>query len=596
MKLFRWQGVLAFAMLGALVGGFLILFLDGMIERGIEEKGSEAAKTQIDIGSLSTSLLAQSVDLSGIEVANPDNNMENLVQFENLSVDLDGAQVVSRKIVIDDLQAHGIRLNQKRTYPAELPSGGKSTQEGSPDSDTAKGQAELSLPGLGGFNIKSPEEILKSEKLETLEAGNRAKKLIDDLKTEWEKKFETDLNPDAMGETKQKLAELKKKVKGGNLTEIPNVLKEFESLQKDIQDRLNRITSMKSELEKDIQMAKQQVADLKNLPQKDFERLKNKYSLSPKGGKNILGSLLEGPIKEKLDKAWKAYKMISPYLNKGKTSVQEQQEYVRGKGIDISFAKASPYPDFLLRHGNLSLILFDTEVKGEVKDLSDNQSVYGKPAKLNFQSGKNQNFDSFALDVTMDKTGPQSLDSIAIDIQGLNLKNTGQAELKGGSAKINGKLTIVDENSLNGNLKAELDSVAISIPEQEGNELANTIVQSLSNIDRINISAGISGNLENYQLDIKSNLSEIVSKAARKALAGKMKGFESSLMSAIQSRTGDVLSSTNDSLSGLLGQNKILNDSGSEYSGLLGQAKGSASGLAKPKGLPSLPGGLKLPF
>ena len=380
------------------------------------------------------------------------------------------------------------------------------------------------------------------------------------------------------------------------MTEIPNVLKEFESLQKDIQDRLNRITSMKSELEKDIQMAKQQVADLKNLPQKDFERLKNKYSLSPEGGKNILGSLLEGPIKEKLDKAWKAYKMISPYLNKGKTSVQEQQEYVRGKGIDISFAKASPYPDFLLRHGNLSLILFDTEVKGEVKDLSDNQSVYGKPAKLNFQSGKNQNFDSFALDVTMDKTGPQSLDSIAIDIQGLNLKNTGQAELKGGSAKINGKLTIVDENSLNGNLKAELDSVAISIPEQEGNELANTIVQSLSNIDLINISAGISGNLENYQLDIKSNLSEIVSKAARKALAGKMKGFESSLMSAIQSRTGDVLASTNDSLSGLLGQNKILNDGGSEYSGLLGQAKGSASGLAKPKGLPSLPGGLKLPF
>jgi hypothetical protein len=48
---------------------------------------------------------------------------------------------------------------------------------------------------------------------------------------------------------------------------------------------------------------------------------------------------------------------------------------VRGKGIDIPFTKASPYPDFLLRHGGLSLILFDTEVKGEVKDLSDNQSV-----------------------------------------------------------------------------------------------------------------------------------------------------------------------------------------------------------------------------
>ncbi|MBT4388244.1 MAG: hypothetical protein HOD32_00910, partial [Nitrospina sp.] len=72
MKIFRLQGVLAFALIGGLVGVFLILFLDGMIKRGIEEKGSIAAKTQIDIASLSTSLFAQSVALTGIEVANPD--------------------------------------------------------------------------------------------------------------------------------------------------------------------------------------------------------------------------------------------------------------------------------------------------------------------------------------------------------------------------------------------------------------------------------------------------------------------------------------------------------------------------------------------
>jgi uncharacterized protein (TIGR03545 family) len=196
----------------------------------------------------------------------------------------------------------------------------------------------------------------------------------------------------------------------------------------------------------------------------------------------------------------------------------------------------------------------------------------------------------------MDKTGPQSLDSIDIDMQGLNLKNTGQAELKDGSAKIKGQLTIVDENNLKGHFKAELDSVELSIPKQESNELANTIAQSLSNIDRINISVGISGTIENYQLDIKSNLSEIVSKAVKNAFSGKMKGFESSLMSAIQAKTGDVLADTNGSLSGLLGQNKTLSDSGSAYGGLLGQAKGGATDLAKPKGLPSLPGGLKLPF
>ncbi len=589
MKIFRWQGVLAFVLIGGLVGGFLILFLDGMIERAIEEKGSMAAKTRIDIGSLSTSLFAQSVVLTGIEVANPENNMENLVQFETLSLDLDGAQVVSRKIVIDELQAHGIRLNQKRTHPAQLPEAAEPAQ----GTQQAGATSQNALPGLGGLSIKSPEEILKSEKLETLEAGNRIKKTIEDLKAKWKNKIETDLNPNALKETKQKLADLQNKVKGGGLADIANALKDFNTLQKDIQSQISRITSMKSEFEKDLQMAKQQVADLKNLPQKDFERLKNKYSLNPEGGKNILGSMLEGPLKEKLDKAWKAYKMISPYLNR--PSSPAEQEYVRGKGIDILFAKASPYPNFLLKHGNLSLILFDTEVKGEVRDLSDNQKFYGKPAKMNFQSGKNEVFDSFTLNVILDKTGPKSQDILVVNIQGLSLKNTGRAELKGGLATITGQLTITDENNLHGKFTAELDNVSLSIPEQKGNELANTIAQSLSTIDRINISIGISGTIENYQLDIKSNLAEIISKAVKNAFAGKMKGFESSLMSAIQSKTADSLSGANSSLSGLLGQNKILNDRGSAYGGLLGEAKGGASGLASPKSL-SLPGGFKLPF
>ena len=590
MKIFRWQGVLAFVLIGGLVGGFLILFLDGMIERAIEEKGSMAAKTRIDIGSLSTSLFAQSVVLTGIEVANPENKMENLVQFETLSLDLDGAQVVSRKIVIDELQAHGIRLNQKRTHPAQLPEAAEPAQ----GTQQAGATSQNALPGLGGLSIKSPEEILKSEKLETLEAGNRIKKTIEDLKAKWKNKIETDLNPNALKETKQKLADLQNKVKGGGLADIANALKDFNTLQKDIQSQISRITSMKSEFEKDLQMAKQQVAYLKNLPQKDFERLKNKYSLNPEGSKNILGSLLEGPLKEKLDKAWKAYKMISPYLNR--PSSPAEQEYVRGKGIDILFAKASPYPNFLLKHGNLSLILFDTEVKGEVRDLSDNQKFYGKPAKMNFQSGKNEVFDSFTLNVILDKTGPKSQDILVVNIQGLSLKNTGRAELKGGLATITGQLTITDENNLHGKFTAELDNVSLSIPEQKGNELANTIAQSLSTIDRINISIGISGTIENYQLDIKSNLAEIISKAVKNAFAGKMKGFESSLMSAIQSKTADSLSGANSSLSGLLGQNKILNDSGSAYGGLLGEAQGGASGLEKSKGGLSLPGGFKLPF
>jgi uncharacterized protein (TIGR03545 family) len=592
MKIFRWQGVIAFALIGGGIAVFSILFMDGMIERGIEENGSQAAKTQIDLASLSTSLLSQAARIDGLEIANPDNNMENLLQIENLSMDMDGTKALARKIVIDDLQATGIRLNQKRMSPAKIIS---SPSKSNPANQENEKSSSIGLPGLGGIDIKSPEDILKSEKLETLEAANRAKETIENLEAKWKNKFATDLNPNALKETQKKLEKLQEKVKSGGLASIPETIQEFKNLQKEIQDRINRITSLKSEFKKDVQAAKKQLAELKGLPKKDFDRLKKKYSLNADGGSNALGTLIEGPLKAKLDKAWKAYKMLSPYLNKSKTPAKEDYSYVRGKGADVRFAQS--HPDFLLRHANLSLNLLDTEVKGELKDLTDNPKVYGKPAVLDFQSGKNDKFDSFSLNAKIDKTGSQSKDTLKINFQGLNLQgiqSEGAGEIKGGLANINGQLKITNENDLDGNFKAELESISLSIPKQDGNELANTIADSLSAIDRINITVSIRGTIENYQLDIQSNLNDIISGAVKNALAGKMKGFEDSLMKAIQQKAGGSITGANGSLSGLLGQNKILEENQSAYGGLLGQAKGGASGLKSPP--LSLPGGFKLPF
>ncbi|MBN4078096.1 TIGR03545 family protein [Nitrospina gracilis] len=592
MKIFRWQGVIAFAIIGGGIAAFLILFMDGMIERGIEENGSQAAKTQIDLASLSTSLLSQSARIDGLEIANPNNNMENLLQIENLSMDMDGTKALARKIVIDDLQANGIRLNQKRMSPAKIIS---SPGKKDPANQESEESGSIGLPGLGGIDIKSPEEILKSEKLETLEAANRAKETIENLESKWKNKFATDLNPNALEETQKKLEKLQEKVKSGGLASIPETIQEFKNLQKEIKDRISRIASLKSEFEKDVQAAKKQLAELKDLPKKDFDRLKKKYSLNADGGGNALGTLIEGPLKAKLDKAWKAYKMLSPYLNKPKNPAKEDYQYVRGKGADIRFAQS--HPDFLLRHANLSLNLLDTEIKGELKDLTDNPKVYGKPAVLDFQSGKNDKFDSFSLNVEIDKTGSQSKDTLKINFQGLNLQgiqSEGVGEIKGGMANINGQLIITNENDLDGNFKAELESISLSIPKQDGNELANTIADSLSAIDRINITVSIRGTIENYQLDIQSNLNDIISGAVKKALAGKMKGFEDSLMKAIQQKAGGSIAGANGSLSGLLGQNKMLEENQSAYGGLLGQAKGGASGIKSPP--LSLPGGFKLPF
>ncbi len=79
-KIFRIQGIAAFAVLIGLIGLFFVLFLDSIIKNTIEEQGSRVIESQIDIASLSTSLLSQSINIENLQVANADKLDENLVQ------------------------------------------------------------------------------------------------------------------------------------------------------------------------------------------------------------------------------------------------------------------------------------------------------------------------------------------------------------------------------------------------------------------------------------------------------------------------------------------------------------------------------------
>ena len=102
-KKFRISGIAVFVVLVGLVGVFLVLFLDGIIKDSIEEQGSWVIESQIDIGSLSTSLLSQSIDIGNLQIANADKLDENLVQASRIKFDFDGNRALSKKVTIDNM-------------------------------------------------------------------------------------------------------------------------------------------------------------------------------------------------------------------------------------------------------------------------------------------------------------------------------------------------------------------------------------------------------------------------------------------------------------------------------------------------------------
>lgn len=104
---------LAIVLLLVVVGGFLYLYsnLDSLVARVIEQKGSEATQTAVDVGSVSIDLQAGSAGIASVSVANPDGfSGEPAISLQDFAIDLDPLAITSDPLVISDVSVKGARL------------------------------------------------------------------------------------------------------------------------------------------------------------------------------------------------------------------------------------------------------------------------------------------------------------------------------------------------------------------------------------------------------------------------------------------------------------------------------------------------------
>ena len=338
-KKFRIQGIAVFAVVTGLIAAFLILFLDGIIKDTLEDQGSQMMESQVDVGSLSTSLLSQAVDIGGLQIANADKLDENLLQIGRIKFDFDGGQALSKKIIIDDMRLEGLLLNQKRKVPAKPY---KRVSE-------SKEEAENKSPSMLGIplelDFKNPKDIIENETLETLEVVKKTKDDLKALEVKWKTEIDKNFSKQSLAQIKQRVKSIKTKSKNlKDLGAIQAFAEEIDALNKDINARIEAIHKFQKDLEADIKKAENLAKHIASLPQKDFDRLKKKYSLDLKGGGGLVSQVVSGPLKDKFDKAWGYYKQISPYLQSSSDSKPEPKKVERGKGQFIKFPSSDPFP------------------------------------------------------------------------------------------------------------------------------------------------------------------------------------------------------------------------------------------------------------
>ncbi len=594
-KWIRWPGLIAFVAVIGLAAALWLLVIDEVIERAIEAAGTKAVGAKVDLASADLHLFPLGLTLTGLQVTDPDEPMTNAVQVDRIAFNLDGLNLLRRKVIIEEMAVEGVRFGTPRTHSGAVakPAGGGAVSK-------AVEAAKASLPT---FTVPDVNDILSKESLESLTLADTLKADLQAQKDKWQKELAALPNKEKLEGYKKRLEGLKSAGKGG-VAGVLGGANEVLAIQKEIAADIDRIKQAQQSLESDLATLHKRMDDVAKAPLEDVKRLKEKYNLSP-GGLFKVGSLfLEGPMVEQTRKALYWYEKAQPYLNRPaeKTANVEVVKPLRGKGVDVRFTEREPLPDFLIRTAKVGLVLSVGNIGGQVRNITPDQPILGQPLTFAFKGDKLDGLKAVTLDGAVDRIhSGQPKDTAVLKASGYRVPAMTLSEskdlpiaLKGATADLAAQVTLKGQE-LAGSAEASIGSIALASGGGD-NLIAKAVAGALADVKATTLKADVAGTIEHYEVRVTTDLDRVLSDAVSRQLTAQLANFDGQLKAAIAAKVSP-------SLDGLKGQFGDLTGIDKDLTARLQEATGLGKGGKGQSILPSVPsipglgdGGLKLPF
>lgn len=572
MKKWIRRGILVFLVFVVLVAVFWFVFADYLVKRGIEKAGSRIVGAKVELAEADLTLIPFGVGLKKLQVTNPDEPMRNMFEIEHIRLAMEIGYLLQRKVVGEEMTIDGVRFDTPRKVSGQLMD--------KPSKQEKNGRKETGSFSIPKLSFTDVESVLKKEKLQTLIEAEQLKKDIQAEQENYKNLLKT--LPD-----KKKLEGYKarlKSMKGGkSLDSILGASSELKTVKKDIENDLNLLKQAEDALKGKIVAYKVRLKQLKKMPKRDLRRLKKKYSLSSQGVGNMTRLLFGPKYSGWATKGLSLYKKLKPYMEKSDFSTKEigGQPSAQGKSKELESKEYSSIPDVLIRIARVSLLLNAGTIKGEVKNVSSDQVVYGKPITFVFSGEELQNIDKLNVEGMLDRTVyHKAMDKITGNCKGYHFVNTSISDdpdlpviMKNALADFQLDINIKNQ-SIESKLISNLNSVSFETVGQEDNDpLKSAMSEALSKISKFRIEAGLKGTLEKNDITIKSDIDQVLGNAMRNVVKKQAKAFEQKLKQQIGEKTDGILEGLDSNLAGFGSIDKELGERLDFGDGLLGNIK-----------------------
>lgn len=545
-RVFRWEGIIPFVVMVALLTWGWILFSDKIIQQTLSEASTKALGTQVDVSGLHLSLRTVTLRMDRLEIADPFDRMRNLVDAGPIIVELERDPLLERKIIVKRMAIQNAKRGTRRTTAAKPITGPSFAGQTLREVDRFTKQFKVPVLRLLPLDtIKSL--VLDPRQLGTVQIATRLIATADSVRDGVRVAVDTlriQQTLDSVEQIYRRLRAASPRALG--IAGTRQLIEETRSTLRAIDNAKRRVEAVKTGVTSGVGMLKAGVLDVDSARKADYEFARGLLKLPTFEGPEIGNALFGKPSIERFEQAVYYAKLAEKYVPPGlKPRPQPGPERLRAAGTTVRFPRPKELPAFLLRRGDLDFSMADAKgVESKytlgIADVTSDPALIGRPARFAARrTAKGGAVTSLRLAGVSDHGGRVPRDSVVALASGVKLPGFTlpgiplRLDLGSGSS---GMTFVMRGDAVRARWEIAAPKVlwiSDSAAARSQNKIQELVARALTGIPTLTLAANLSGTISAPTIQVSSNLDEAIRQRIRTIFGEELAKAEAKARAAV---------------------------------------------------------------
>jgi uncharacterized protein (TIGR03545 family) len=558
---FRWRGVIPLVVAFALVAAWWMVFGERVVRTSIEDASTQALGTHVDVGRVTIDVRGATLEMRGLQVADPSDRMRNLIEIAGARLVVDVEALLEKKIVIRDASMSGVRISTRRRSPAPPATPDGLIPRALREAEAFTAQFKVPLLSLTPVDtIKSL--ILDPRQLQTVRAVEAVVTRGDSVRRDITSRIESLRLRSIADSTEALVTSLKGKTpRTLGLIGTRNAVNDVRRLVARVDSVKRAIDALQRSTRTAVDSVLSSVRELDEARKNDYAFARGLLEL-PTIDAPTIGPALFGDVSlDVMERAMYWVSLARDYAPPGLLPRESPgPKRLRKSGTTVRFIQPASFPRFHLQRGSVALSLDSTAGAGRgeyaltVRDVTSDPALVGQATAFSLQrSAGGSAIESLTVDGTVDHRGARAQETMDLRASGVRLPSFAipalplSVDLGRGTTRFLLRVVgdSIDARWTTAATRAtwRRDTTAAPSRRSARGVIEDLVSRVIMGIDRIDIEADVRGTLRSPSLAVKSNLDRAVAENLKRVAGEEVARAEARVRAQVDSISAEIVAS-----------------------------------------------------